>query len=169
MTLLFNMLSRFVIALLPRSICLLISWLQSPPAVILEPPKIVYHCFHCFPNYLLGSDGTRWHDLHVLNVEFKLVFSVSFFTFIKMFFSSSSFSAITLVSCEYLRLLIFLPAILIPAYASSSLAFCMMYSGYSGYKLNEQGDNTQHWRTLPNLESVYFSMSSSNCCFLTCT
>ena len=40
MSLLFNMLSRFVIALLPRSRCLLISWLQSPSAVILEPRKI---------------------------------------------------------------------------------------------------------------------------------
>ena len=40
MSLLFNMLSRFVIAFLPRSKCLLISWLQSPSAVILETPKI---------------------------------------------------------------------------------------------------------------------------------
>ena len=46
MSLLFNMLSRFVITFLPRSKCLLISWLQSPSAVILEPPKIVSHCFH---------------------------------------------------------------------------------------------------------------------------
>ena len=49
MSLLFNMLSRLVITFLPRSKCLLISWLQSPSAVILEPPKIkVCHCFHCF-------------------------------------------------------------------------------------------------------------------------
>ncbi len=52
MSLLLNMLSRFVIAFLPRSKRLLISWLQSPFAVILEPPKIVCHCFHCFPIYL---------------------------------------------------------------------------------------------------------------------
>ena len=52
MSLLFNMLSRLVIAFLPRSKCLLISWLQSPPAVILEPPKIVSHYFHWFPIYL---------------------------------------------------------------------------------------------------------------------
>ena len=52
MFLLFNMLSRLVIAFLPRSKCLLISWLQSQAAVILEPPKIVSHCFHCFPIYL---------------------------------------------------------------------------------------------------------------------
>ena len=53
MSLLFNMLSRLVITFLPRSKHLLISWLQSPSAVILEPPKIAYHCFHCFPIYLL--------------------------------------------------------------------------------------------------------------------
>ena len=53
MSLLFNMLSRLVIAFLPGSKCLLISWVQSPSAVILEPPKNkVSHCFHCFPIYL---------------------------------------------------------------------------------------------------------------------
>ena len=52
MSLLFNKLSRLVITLIPRSKRLLISWLQSPSAVILEPQKIVCHCFHCFPIYL---------------------------------------------------------------------------------------------------------------------
>ena len=52
MSLLFNMLSRLIIAFLPRSKHLLISWLQSPSAVILEPPTNVCHCFHCFPIYL---------------------------------------------------------------------------------------------------------------------
>ena len=52
MSLLLNMLSRLVIAFLPRSKHLLISWLQSPSAVILKPKKIVCHCFHCFPIYL---------------------------------------------------------------------------------------------------------------------
>ena len=52
-SLLFNMLSRLVITFLPRSKCLLISWLQSPSAVILDPPKNkVSHCLHCFPIYL---------------------------------------------------------------------------------------------------------------------
>ena len=51
-SLLFNKLSRFVIAFLPRSKYLLISWLQSPFAVILEPKKIVFHCFHFSPIYL---------------------------------------------------------------------------------------------------------------------
>ena len=70
MSLLFNMLSSLVIAFLPRSKCLLISWLQSPSAVILEPIKIVSHCFHCFPIYLPRSDGTGCHDLSFLNAKF---------------------------------------------------------------------------------------------------
>ena len=69
MSLLFNMLSRLLITFLPRSKRLLTSWLQSPSAVILEPQKIVCHCFHCFPIYLPWSDGTRCHDLSFLNVE----------------------------------------------------------------------------------------------------
>ena len=52
MSLPFNMLFRLVIPFLPRSKHLLISWLQSPSAVILESPKKVCHCFHCFPIYL---------------------------------------------------------------------------------------------------------------------
>ena len=53
MSLLFNMLFRLVISFLPRSKCLLISWLKSPSAVILEPPQNkVSHCFHWFPIYL---------------------------------------------------------------------------------------------------------------------
>ena len=67
MSLLLNMLSRLVLTFLPRSKCLLISWLQSPSAVILEPKKIVSHCFHCIPIYLPWSDGTGCHDLRFLN------------------------------------------------------------------------------------------------------
>ena len=71
MSLLFSMLSRLIIAFLPRSKCLLISWLQSPSAVILEPKKNkVSHCFHCFPIYLPWNYGTGCHDLCFLNVEF---------------------------------------------------------------------------------------------------
>ena len=69
MSLLLNMLSRLVITFLPRSKRLLISWLKSLSAVILEPKKIVWHCFHCFPIYFPSSDGTRCHDLCFLNVE----------------------------------------------------------------------------------------------------
>ena len=69
-SLLFNMLYRLVITFLPRSKCLLISWLQSASAVILEPPQNkVWHCFHCFSVYFSWSDGTRCHDLRFLNVE----------------------------------------------------------------------------------------------------
>ena len=70
MSLLFNMLSSSVITFLSRSKRLLISWLLSPSAVILEPPpNKVSHCFHCFPIYFPWSDGTRCHDLRFLNVE----------------------------------------------------------------------------------------------------
>ena len=71
MSLLFNMLSRLAILFLPRGKWLLISWLQSPSAVILEPPKNkVCHCFHCFPTYLPQSDRAIGHDLSFRNVEF---------------------------------------------------------------------------------------------------
>ena len=73
-------------------------------------------------------------------LSLKPAFSLPSFTFIKKLFSSSSFSAISVVSSAYLRLLIFLPAILIPVCDSSSPAFCMMYSAW---KLNKQDDNIQ--------------------------
>ena len=70
MSLLFNMLSNLVITFLPMSKQLLISWLQSPSAVILEPRKYKdSHCFHCFPIYFPRSDGTKCHDLSFRNVE----------------------------------------------------------------------------------------------------
>ena len=68
MSLLFNTLSGFVIAFLPRGKCLLISWVQSLSTVILEPRKIC-HSFHFFPIYLPWSDGTGSHDLHFLNAD----------------------------------------------------------------------------------------------------
>ena len=80
MSLLFNMLSRLV-SFLPRSKRLLISWLQSPSAVILEPNKIKSHCFHCFPIYLPWSDGTGCHDLSFLNVELYANFFTLLFHF----------------------------------------------------------------------------------------
>ena len=76
-------------------------------------------------------------------LSFKPSFSLSSFTFIKRLFNSSSLSAIRMVSFAYLRLLILLLPVLIPAYASSSPTFHMMYSVY---KLNKQGDNIQPWR-----------------------
>ena len=97
---------------------------------------------------------TRCHDLSFLNAEFQ----TSFFT---LLFSSYSVSASRVVSSAYLRLLIFLSAILIPVCDSSSLLFHMMHSVY---KLNKQGDNIQ---PCPSFESVRCSVFSSSCCFLT--
>ena len=73
-------------------------------------------------------------------LNFKPGFSLSSFTFNKRPFKFYLLSAIWVVLSAYLRLLIFLLVILIPAYDSSTLAFCMMYSAY---KLNNQGDNIQ--------------------------
>ena len=79
-------------------------------------------------------------------LSFKPTFSLSSFTFIKRLFSSSSLSAIRVVSFAYFRLLMLLPAILIPACASSSPAFLMMYSAYT---LNKQDDNIQPYTPFP--------------------
>ena len=114
MSLLFNMLSRLVITFLPRSKRLLISWLQSPSAVILEPPKIKpYTLSTVSPSIcheVMGSDAMI---LVFLMLNFKPNFSLSSFIFIKRLFSFSSLSAIKVVSSAYLRLLIFLPEVLI--------------------------------------------------------
>ena len=86
-------------------------------------------------------------------------------TFIKRLFSSSSLSAIRVVSSAYLRWLILLLAILIPACASSSLVFHMMYSAY---KLNKQVTIQPLHIPFPVWNIVRCSMFGSNCCFLTC-
>ena len=115
MLLLYNMLSRLVITFLPRS-----KRLNFMAAITIysdfgiEKNK-VWHCFHCFPIYfpwLMGPDAmifVFWM------LSFKPTCSPSSFTFIKRLFSSSSLSAIRVVSSAYLRWLIFLPAILILA------------------------------------------------------
>ena len=95
-------------------------------------------------------------------LSLKPTFSLSYFTF-KRLFSSSSLSAIRVVSSAYLKLLIFLPVILIPACASSSPAFLMMHSAY---KLNKQADSLEY--SFHDLEPVCCSMSSSNFWFLIC-
>ena len=69
MSLLFNILSSLVLTFLPRSKRRLISWLQSPSAVILEPRKIVSRCLHCFPIYLPWSDGIGCHDLSLCKIS----------------------------------------------------------------------------------------------------
>ena len=108
------------------------------------PKNKVWHCFHfspCVCHEVMGPDAVI---LVFWMLSFEPTFSLSSFTFIRRLFSFSSLSAIRVVSSAYLRLLIFLLAIMIPASASSSLAFLMMYSAY---KLNKQGDNIQPWRT----------------------
>ena len=107
MSLLFNMLSKLVITFFPRSKHLLISWLQSPSAVILEPKKIKSANVSTVSPTICHEVMTRCHDRSFLNLSFKPTFSLSSFTFIKRLFSSSSLSAVRVVSSAYLRLLFF--------------------------------------------------------------
>ena len=116
MSLLFNMLSKLVMQFLPRRKCLSISWLQSPSAVILKPKKVksdtVSNISPPISHEVMGPDAMI---LVFWMLSFKPTFSLSSFTFIKRLFSSSSLSALRVMSSAYLMLLIFLPAILIPA------------------------------------------------------
>ena len=98
----------------------------------------VPHCFHCFLIYLPWSDGTVCHDLSFLNVEFKASFFTPFH-FHKRLFRSSSLSAMRVVSSAYLRLLIFLLEILIPACTSSNRR--IIYISVNGA---ESGDMVIH-------------------------
>ena len=139
MSLLFIMLSKLVITFLPKSNRPLISWLQLPSAVILEPKKIKsVTVFTISPSVCYEVMGPDAMILVIWMLSFKPTFSLSSFIFIKRLFSSSSLSARRVVSSAYLRLLIFLPVILIPACASSSPVFLRMYSAY---KLNKLGDS----------------------------
>ena len=118
--LLFSTLSRFFTAFFPRSKGLLpcshhlqcshhLEWFCSPQ-------NIICHCFHFFPFHLPWSDGTGCHEYSFLNVEFQVSFSLFSFTFIKRFFSFSSLSAIRVISYAYLKWLIYLLAVLNPAW-----------------------------------------------------
>ena len=106
--------------------------------------KIKYVIVSSFPpsvcHKVMGPDGM----IFIWMLSFKPAFSLSYFTLIERLFNSSSLSAVRVVSSTYLRLLMFVLAVLIPACASSSPAFRMMYSAY---KLNNQGDDIQHWCT----------------------
>ena len=98
MSLLLNRLPRFVIAFLPRSKFLLISWLQSPSTVILEPRKIKSAAAFTFSPFICHDVmGLDTLNLVVLMLSFKPAFSLSSFTFIKRLFSSSLLSAIRVV------------------------------------------------------------------------
>ena len=129
---------------LPRSKRLLISWLQSPSAVILEPPKIMSETVSTVsPSISYEEMGPDAMIFVFWMLSFKPTFALSSFPFIRSLFSFSSLSAIRVASSAYLRLLLFLPAILILVCASS-LVFHMMYSAY---KLDKQGDDIQPWCT----------------------
>ena len=104
-SLLLNMLSRLVIAFLPRSKHLLISWLQSPSAVILEPKNKVYHTDYIVsPSICHEVMGPDAMILVFWMLSFQPTFSFSSFAFKERFFHFSSFSAIRVVSPAYLRL-----------------------------------------------------------------
>ena len=138
-SLLLNMLSKLVIAFLPRSKCLFISWLQPPCAVILEPKKIKSVTLPIVsPSICLEVMGPDAMIFIFWMLIFKPTFLLSSSTFIKRLLSPSSLSAVRLLSSAYLTLLIFLPETLIPACASSSPASHMMYSAC---KLNKQDDH----------------------------
>ena len=110
----------FAIAFLPRSKHLLISWLQSPSTVILAPKKIKTVTVSIVsPSICHEMMGPNAIILVFLMLSFKPAYSVCSFTFIKRLFSFSSLSAIRVVSSAYLRLLIFLLEILIPACAGA--------------------------------------------------
>ena len=110
--------------------------------MILEPKKLSLSLFPLFP-HLFAMKWWDWMPWSLFSECWALseLFH-SPLSFHQRLFSYSSLSAIKMVSSAYLRLLKFLPAILIPAYASSSLVFLMMYSAC---KLNKQGDNIQPW------------------------
>ena len=139
------MLFRLVIALLPRSKHLLILWLQSPLAVILELKYIksvtVSIVSPSICHEVMEPDAITFI---FWTLRFKPASSLSLFTLIKRLVRSSLLAAMRVVSSAYLKLLILLPGILIPACDSSSLVFHMMYSAY---KLNKQGDSIQPWCT----------------------
>ena len=128
------------------------------------PENKIGHCFHFFPFYLPWSDGTRCHNLSFWMLSFKPAFSLSSFTLIKRLFSSSSLSAFRGVSSAYLRFLICLLTILIPAWDSPSQHFsqCTLHVSYIGrvttYSLIVL--LSQFW--ISQLFHVQF------CCFLTC-
>ena len=170
-SLLFNILSRFILAFSPGSKCLLISWLQSPSTAILAPKKTKSVSVSIVSQSIYHEVLRLDIMILVLSIlNFKPDFSFSSFTFIKRLFSSPLLSAIRVMSSEYLRLLIFLPAILIPAWTSSSLAFCMMYtaSRVTIYSLDIL--LSQFWTMLFHDQLFHdcCSMTSSNYCFFVC-
>ena len=149
MSLLFNMLSRLVITFLLRSKCLLISWLQSPSAVILESRKIksatVSTVSPSICHEVMGPDAMI---LVFWILSFKPTFSLSYFTFIKRLFSSSLLSAISMVSYAYLRYW-YSPSNLdsslcfIQPSISHDVLYCPLFKTHSNWKYRERTSGTQ--------------------------
>ena len=131
MVLLVQSLSHVLLFVTPWTICIDFG----------APKNKISQCFHGFPSICHEVIEPDTMILVFWMLSFKPTFSFSSFTFFKRLFSSSLLSAIWVLSPSYLRLL----AILIPACASFSLVFYMIYSAY---KLNKQGDNIQPWCTL---------------------
>ena len=166
-SLLFNMLSRFVIVFLSRSKYLLIPWLPSLFTVTLKPKKIKSATI----SIISPSICHVRLDTMILvfwKLSFKPAFSLSSFTFIKRLFSFLHFLPIRVVLPAYLRLFIFPLTILIPACGSSSPAFHMIYSAYM---LNKQGDGIQPWCIHSLILNQFFvpypvlTIASWPCCF----
>ena len=130
MSLLFNMLSRLVISFLPRNKCLLISWLQSSSAVILEPKKIKSVTVSISIGHkVMGPDAMI---LIFWMLSFKPTFSLSSFNFIKGLFSSSLFTIHVGVICLSVYLSIIYPSIIYikfqPSYiAGRNVKWCSCY------------------------------------------
>ena len=129
MSLLFNTLSKFDIAFLPRSKCLNFMVAVTICNDFGAQGNKIYHCFHFSPSICHEVMGQETMILVFWMLSFQLAFSLFSFTLIKRLFSSSSLSAIRVVLSAYLRVLIFLLAILIPACASSSPAYprCILH------------------------------------------
>ena len=141
MSLLFNTLSRLIIAFLLRSKHLLILWQQSSSAVILEPKKIKSVTVSIvFPPICHEGMGPDAMIFVFWTLSFKPFFSLSSFTFIKSLFTFYHKGGVICIS----EVIDIFPGNVIPACASSSPAFCMMYSAY---QLNNQGYNIQSWHT----------------------
>ena len=140
MSLLLNMLSRLGITFLPRSKHLLISWLQSPSAVILEPRKIKSDTISTVsPSICYEMMGPGAMIFVFWMLSFKPPFSLSSFTFILFAFCHKD--GVICIS----KVLDISPSNLDSSCASSGPAFLMIYSAY---KLNKQGDNIQPWHTI---------------------
>ena len=143
MSLLFNTLSSFFIAFPPWSKQLNFVAVVTIHSDFGAQENEICHCLHFFLSTCHEMIGPDAMILVFWMLSFKPAFSLSSFTFIKRLYFLFTF-CVRVISSAYLRLLIFLPAILIPACASPSPGFHMMYSAY---KLNKQGDNIQSWHT----------------------